>query len=277
MRKYLLVAVAAAAIATPAMARDGSGYIGIEGGGMIVEDMNFDARGTTGSFNNFLSVDHKVGYDVDAIAGYDFGAVRAEAEVGYKRAIHDGYTLNGINSDANGKSSALSLMGNLLLDFGADDGWNGYVGGGAGIARTRIRYSSATPVGNFRNSDSGFAYQGIAGVRHPVSQNIDFGLKYRFFNAKVRDDVTGFSTGTIGTSSRLNSRFRSHSLLASLIFNFGAPLPPPPVVEAAPPPPPPPPPPATQTCPDGSVILATDVCPAPPPPPPPPPPAPERG
>ena len=41
--------------------------------------------------------------------------------------------------------------------------------------------------------------------------------------------------------------------------------------------PPPPPPPATQTCPDGSVILATDVCPAPPPPPPPPPPAPERG
>jgi outer membrane receptor protein involved in Fe transport len=37
------------------------------------------------------------------------------------------------------------------------------------------------------------------------------------------------------------------------------------------PPPPPPPPPATQTCPDGSVILATAVCPAPPSPPPPPP------
>ena len=48
---------------------------------------------------------------------------------------------------------------------------------------------------------------------------------------------------------------------------------------AAPPPPPPPPPaaPATQTCADGSVILATDVCPPPPPPPPPPAPEPERG
>ena len=70
-------------------------------------------------------------------------------------------------------------------------------------------------------------------------------------------------------------RFKSHSLLASLIYNFGAPPapPPPPVVMA----PPPPPPPATQTCLDGSVILATDICPAPPPPPPPPPPAPERG
>ena len=55
------------------------------------------------------------------------------------------------------------------------------------------------------------------------------------------------------------------------------------VAEAAPPPAPyvappapPPPPPATQTCPDGSVVLATDMCP-PPPPPPPPPPEPERG
>ena len=47
-----------------------------------------------------------------------------------------------------------------------------------------------------------------------------------------------------------------------------------PVEAAPPPPPPPPPPPATQTCADGSVILATETCPVPPPPPPP---APERG
>ena len=56
---------------------------------------------------------------------------------------------------------------------------------------------------------------------------------------------------------------------------FGVAPPPPPPLPVAPPPPPPPP--ATQTCPDGTVILATEVCPAPPPPPPPPPPAPERG
>ena len=53
-------------------------------------------------------------------------------------------------------------------------------------------------------------------------------------------------------------------------------------VMIAPPPPPPAPvemAPATQTCPDGAVILATEVCPAPPPyvPPAPPEPAPERG
>ena len=54
-----------------------------------------------------------------------------------------------------------------------------------------------------------------------------------------------------------------------------------PVVVVAPPPPPPPVvvPPATQTCADGAVILATDICPAPPVEvaPPAPAPAPERG
>ena len=49
-----------------------------------------------------------------------------------------------------------------------------------------------------------------------------------------------------------------------------------PAPEYVAPPPPPAPAPATQTCYDGSVILATDACPLPPAPPPPPP-APERG
>jgi iron complex outermembrane receptor protein len=63
---------------------------------------------------------------------------------------------------------------------------------------------------------------------------------------------------------------RRWMLSASYKFGAGAP-------RLAPPPPPPLPPPpvapATQTCANGSVILATDACPVPPPPPPPPPPA----
>jgi len=57
---------------------------------------------------------------------------------------------------------------------------------------------------------------------------------------------------------------------AGIRFAFGGSPPPPPPL---PPPPiaPPPAPAATQTCADGSVILATDACPVPAPPPPPPP------
>ena len=38
MRKYLLAAAAAAAIASPADARDNSGYFGVEGGIMFLLD-----------------------------------------------------------------------------------------------------------------------------------------------------------------------------------------------------------------------------------------------
>jgi opacity protein-like surface antigen len=223
-----------------------------------------------------------MGYDVDAIAGYDFGMFRLEAELGYKRAKADelqvdqglidliedetGEIITDDDVDIGGSVKVLSLMGNGLLDFGGD-GLGFYAGGGFGRAKVKA----------FGESDSAWAMQLIAGVRTAISDNIDAGLKYRYFRTGKLDFESDlpFDGGNVFAGS--NDRFSSHSLLASLIFNFGhaappPPPPPPPVVEA-----PPPPPPATQTCPDGSVILATDSCPLPPPPPPPPPPAPERG
>jgi iron complex outermembrane recepter protein len=66
-------------------------------------------------------------------------------------------------------------------------------------------------------------------------------------------------------------------LFARVSATFGGPeAPPPPAPVVAPIAPLPPPPPATQTCPDGTVVLATGTCPLPPPPPPPPA-EPERG
>jgi opacity protein-like surface antigen len=182
MRKYLLAAVAAAAITSPAMARDGAGYVGVDLGALLVEDVKIDVTNAAGNaFDDYAIGDHKYGYDVRCECGYDFGAIRAEAEVAYKRARHDEYQLNGTILDANGRSTSLSVMGNLLLDFGADDSWQGFVGGGLGYARTRIGLSTAA-LSNRRLSDSGFAWQVSAGVRYPVSDNIDFGVKYRFYN-----------------------------------------------------------------------------------------------
>jgi len=269
MRRYLLAAVAAAAIATPALARDGSPYVGIEGGAMIVEDLDFDVDSDGTDFNDGLRLDFDYGLDVDAIAGYDFGAFRLEGEIGYKRLNVDEARISsalaadlGVPSgdfDVSDNGRVLSLMANALLDFGDDNGWSGYVGGGIGRARVRLA----------GERDSAFAWQGIAGVRRAISDNIDVGLKYRYFRTSDFDfdDDDGFGS---------RAKLRTHSLLASLIFNFAPPPPPPVFVEPAPPPPPPP---ATQTCFDGSVILATDICPQPPveAPPPPPEPIPERG
>ena len=80
-----------------------------------------------------------------------------------------------------------------------------------------------------------------------------------------------------GGRARLGFNIGTPRTIGLTVRQAFAPPPPAPPPYVAPPPPPPPPPPATQTCPDGSVILATDACPLPPPPPPPPPPEPERG
>jgi len=281
MRNYLLAAVAAAAIATPALARDGSPYVGIEGGLMIVEDLESDVTVTRGANSTTIvdayKIDFKRGYDVDAIAGYDFGMFRVEGELGYKRAKIDDVRLStalgsnlGVtdaNFDFDSRATVVSLMANGLVDFGDDDGWAGYVGGGIGRARVRLA----------GDNDSALAYQGIAGIRKAITPNIDLGLKYRYFRTaslRFNDEFTG-TAGLSGLDAR--GKLRTHSLLASLIYNFAAPAPV--IVEPVVIAPPAPLPPATQTCYDGSVILATDVCPQPPMevPPAPPAPMPERG
>ena len=270
MTRYLLAATALAtglaAIATPAAARDRSAYFGLEVGGLRVTDTDIDSDDVE-EVDNF-EIDHKTGVDGDMIAGYDFGMFRAEAELGYKRSEHDEYEGSQGSFDADGRSSVYSLMLNGMVDVGQDEGVSFYAGAGIGYAQV-IHVLEDNDEDAIKIKDRGMAWQVIAGVRAVVSQYFDVGLKYRYFNAdNVDDDFDGVG---------LDSEYKSHSLLISLIHNFNSPLPPPPPEPVLAPPPPPPPPPATQTCPDGSVILATDACPLPPAPPPPPPPEPERG
>ncbi|HKX87775.1 MAG TPA: outer membrane beta-barrel protein, partial [Sphingopyxis sp.] len=193
MRKLAVaMALASTALASPALARDDSWYVGVGAGAMLVEDLDLDI----GAFNNAGTLDHRAGYDVEGTVGYDFGGFRAEVEVGFREAdIKSGrFATPGIPQsvagsgalatgafDLAGDTNALSFMVNGLLDFGDDDGLQGFVGGGAGVARVSVEPVYA---GNFLDdSDTGFAWQAIAGVRAPLSDSIDVGLKYRFFNA----------------------------------------------------------------------------------------------
>lgn len=336
MKRLFLASVALLGLAAPAAAQNSGAYFGIEGGILspktnradVAADFTTVQTPTTPAgpatvadtlLPGAIRIDYKRGYDVDAIAGYDFGFLRTEVELGYKRAKLNDYRFSDASlatlstalnrpsaapdpfapgfpalttADVDGRMTIYSAMANALLDLGTDR-FSVYAGGGFGRARAKL----------LGNRDDAWAHQLIAGARFALSDNIDFGLKYRYFRTnrlELGDSETTVVQGNpdllnLGTTSspvfverrtsvaldtQFNERFRSHSLLASLIFNFGAreaaapppppPPPPPPVAEVAPPPP-------SQTCPDGSVILATDVCPVPPPPPPPPEVAPVRG
>ncbi len=85
-KSILLLAITSVAGATPALARDNSVYVGIEGGGMILKDIDYGIVGAPGAT---IPIDSKKGFDVDLVTGYDFGMFRLEAEGGYKRAKVD--------------------------------------------------------------------------------------------------------------------------------------------------------------------------------------------
>ena len=239
MRKLALsLALASTALASPALARDNQWYVGVDGGAMLVEDLALDI----GVVKDAATLDADKGYDFGGLVGYDFGGFRLESEVSYRKADVSGFTsqtpqatsgtstalLAGGNYAATGGANALSFMVNGLLDFGDNDGLQGFVGGGVGVARVDVQTVLAAPS-FLDDSDTGFAWQALAGVRAPLSGNWDVGLKYRFFNA----DKVGL-VDRLGRA--VESRFRSHSLMGSLVYNFGgAPAP----VEVAPPPPPP--------------------------------------
>src|SRR6185369_9095507 len=98
MKRILLAAVAAAALASPAAAADRSAYVGLEAGLLVPRDhdpgSDIDRRFPGGPWVDFLDVNHKLGFDTDLIAGYDFGMFRIEGEVAYKRAKHDKYEID---------------------------------------------------------------------------------------------------------------------------------------------------------------------------------------
>ena len=268
MRKLAVaLALTTTALSSAALARPQQAwYVGIDAGAVLPENQNYRITSTGGvATQNALTVKSDTGFDVDGTIGYDFGLLRTEFEVGYKQN-----KLNHINVNAgglpaipfgnatvvpplgsyqsDGKSRVLSFMANGLVDFGKSEvgSISGFVGGGVGVARVKqSNYAIATGGNVFTNdSDTRFAWQLLAGINKPLTQHVDLGLKYRFFN------VQNIRTYTV-TGAQLNDRFRSHSLLASLTYRFGEDAPPP--APVAPQPAPAPAPAPLPPCPPAAV------------------------
>ncbi|HZV11175.1 MAG TPA: outer membrane beta-barrel protein, partial [Novosphingobium sp.] len=187
MRKIIIgLALASSALATPALARDKSWYVEGDAGGVIAEDQTVTS---TGSYSGTAAF--KAGYDFGGIVGYDFGPFRLESEASYRRVALSKLTTSGGTTYSNstglsGSADALSFMLNGLLDFGPDNGLQGFVGGGVGVARVQERGLQSGY--GLDDSATGFAWQLLAGIRVPVSKNLDAGLKYRFFRGEGADN-----------------------------------------------------------------------------------------
>jgi opacity protein-like surface antigen len=254
--------------ATPASARDGDVYLTLQGGVTDIADADVDVD----QASNAMAITTNAGWEYGALLGYDFGGFRLEAEGTRQTAKmqqlrgSDGFDVDVVSpgvqelASIRGDIDIDSLMANALLDLGGNDGVVLYAGGGVGYAWTATEGSIDGVVGPFvDDSDAGLAWQLLAGVGVPITSGVELGAKYRYFN------IGGLEmSGPLGRE--YDTGYSTHSLLATLTFNFGGTSPPStsvPLPRTAPPPPPPPP--AMKTCWNGSSVPVEQSCPTPPP------------
>ncbi len=250
--RYAILLATVLSVASPAMAQDGGPYVGVEGGVAFPRSTDYDVSATrvqtvpTGNgllgqtvtttntlYRNGFNADYKTALDVDAIAGYDFGFLRIEGELGYKRTrVRNFSASNSLLADTNtapisgaaassfpfgSRTSVLSGMADALLDYNLTPKVRIYAGGGAGRAR----------VETLGGRDNSWAYQGIAGASTSIAPNLELGLKYRYFQTERLhfNGTASFADATSGATSVSrfsdNGKFRSNSVLVSLIYSFG--------------------------------------------------------
>ncbi len=167
-----------------AEAREGA-YVGVYLGGSIPNDLKVNDSG----YDVTLSRD--TGFAVGSTAGYDFGHVRLEGELGYKT--------NDL-THFDGDSSSLGTMLNLYYDFHNNTRVTPYVGAGLGFSSIHLTDFGSKVV---------FAYQAGAGIEIELNRALSVDLGYRYFGTTKASkyNVTGYDNS-------------SHNLIAGLRFNF---------------------------------------------------------
>ena len=230
MRTYLVMGgIAAVLVSAPAAADDNQWYASADVGVLLPRDTEIDIMDTTSSaeFDNAVDLQYNTGFEIGGALGYDFGAFKVEGELGYKHAGFDavdpstnwitflqnnlpGTIVNPADIDLDGDVDIISTMVNGLVDIGPDDGFGGYIGGGAGIGWAKA----------YGETEGSFAWQAIAGVRYPITPQIDIGLKYRYFDLSSLDWQNGVDVEGEIFDVNLDGSWRSHSVLADVTFGF---------------------------------------------------------
>lgn len=160
--------------------------------------------------------------------GYGFGnGFRAELE-GSVRSNDIKNLKNGTVASPSGSTTTWGLLVNGLYDFNTGTAFTPYLGAGVGLGIVQGKLTgNGTTL--YDNSDTQFAYQGIAGVSYAVNQNLALTVDYRYLG--TTDAKFKGSNGNPDTTVANGN----HTILAGLRWTFNAPAPvPPEVVKASP-------------------------------------------
>lgn len=227
IRNHLLGATAAIAFLLPLAAQAGEGFYL---GGNVGLSMPTDSTFTDATNSN--DVEYDIGFAGLLTAGYQFeNNWRAEAEFGARMNQIGDITGTGASAPA-GRTNVYSLLANAIYGIPTGTKFTPYIGAGAGIAWVRNSNVATTLATSIDDSDTAFAYQGIAGMEYDINPYLKASLDYHYFR-------TADTSFTSAAATQIKGDYENHTVTVGLryIFPKAQPLPAPvpaPVVDAAP-------------------------------------------
>jgi opacity protein-like surface antigen len=205
----------------------GNAYVGVSGGGIIPEDMDFNvAGGIVGSGQ----LTFKNGYAFTGYAGYHFVPwLAGELELGYSAFDLDKltgtFTVPGVgtatgSAGLSGDVSTFFGFGNVILSPWTTPNWHPYFGGGIGFADTETKLNSvfvsgagSVAVGS-KQTEADFAANALAGLDYNFPGGIAIGARYRFVW------VNTAATSSSGGITVHNGDLMAHVITANLSVRF---------------------------------------------------------
>lgn len=209
MRKTILMMLGCLlTIAIAGKADCGQGlYIGANIGPSIQSDADFNDPGLAGNPYEF-SFD--TGWAINGVAGYDFGNIRIEGELGYQNTDMDEMDTAGMRFDLEGDVGVISALLSAYFDYENETAFTPFVGVGFGLAQIEINDYTVSGSGAAEQSgeDAVLAYQVCAGMNYDITQKFLAEMKYRFLTT---EDTEFGAT---------DSEFTSHSFLLGIRYYF---------------------------------------------------------
>ena len=214
MKRSLVMAIFALVfITTSAQAADKGMYVSAIAGLSLVPELDQEISGT-----RVLETDFDLGIKIAGALGYDFGALRAEVEIGYlTNEVNDALAVGFGSGPVEGDVSVLSFMVNGYYDIHTPNfSLVPYLGVGIGGARIDaiIIAPLLGPITQVVDDNATvFAYQFMAGFGFNVSPSITLTADYRYF---ATTDPAFTPGNAFSGSPDLESDYNNHS------FNLGA-------------------------------------------------------
>ncbi len=193
-------------------------YVKVDAGGNLTQDTDleeFFGEDTSGS-----NIEFEPGIRFGVAGGYQVTDWFApEIETGIMANWID--SIEGAN-DVDASFSSIPLMANIRFQLPRSYSVSPYIGVGAGVSfavldSDFIDFGSTSMHGS--DSDAVFAYQGFAGIRFRLNQQMGLSLEYRYFHSDEPEWDAEFTSGT-GTDKMRFGKIETHSLSIAFDFNF---------------------------------------------------------